>query len=61
MKYLIIHTVFNSNGRGYYIQAYGPDFCNPEIGFYDYSKRDAVRNYRQRFNLKGVHLLTVEY
>ena len=30
--------------------------CYPEITYYDYTKRDAIKNYRTRFGLVGKHI-----
>lgn len=33
----------------------------PEIGYLDYTLREAIKNYRQRFGLVGKHINFIKY
>ncbi len=57
-RYLIIHKLSNSFGRGYSVRA---DGIAPEHCYYQYSKRDALRLYRDRYGLRGVHFQILEF
>jgi hypothetical protein len=58
-RYLIIGKLRNSFGTGYYIRAETPNAYFPEQQFYGYSLRDAVKLYRARYGLRGLHFQTV--
>lgn len=55
--FIVIEHINNSWGRGYRIQAgIYESHC-----YYMTSKRDAVRLYREKYNLKYKKLVKVEY
>jgi hypothetical protein len=55
--FIVIEHINNSWGRGYRIQA----GIHESRCYYMTSKRDAVRLYRERYNLKYKKLVKVEY
>ena len=61
MKYLIITDCNGFGERGYSIQADLDGAKLDRMKYYGYSKRDAVRLYREKYNLKYKKLVKVEY
>jgi hypothetical protein len=55
--YCSMNHVHNSWGHGIYIRVDG----YPEDGFYGYNKRSALKAYRDRYGLKGKHLIVHEW
>lgn len=53
---LFISEVWNSWGHGIYIYAVINGNRYPEIGYYAYGKREAIKRYRNEHGLKGKHL-----
>lgn len=61
MKYLIITDCNGFGERGYAIRAELDGLRLSIMRYYGYSKRDAVRMYREKYNLKYKKLVKVEY
>ena len=61
MKYLIITDCNGFGERGYSIRAELDGVNLERMKYYGYSKRDAERLYREKYNLKYKKLVKVEY
>ena len=61
MKYLIITDCNGFGERGYSIRAELDGVNLERMKYYGYSKHDAVRLYREKYNLKYKKLVKVEY
>ena len=57
MKFMMIKRVCNSWGIGYVIEADGCEGC----AYYGYSKREAIRKYRESNGLVGKHFDKIEF
>ena len=60
-KYMFIEKVCNSFGAGYVIGVEIGDFYAPRVAYYGYSKKDAIRKYREKFDIIGRHFVMIEY
>jgi len=58
-----IKRTVNSYGVGYDFSIWADESMRPlyECSFYGYSKRDAERLFRERYNLKGKHFDRYEW
>ena len=61
MNYIIIYKIAGYDMSGYSIQAELDGVKQERMKYYGYSKRDAVRLYREKYNLKYKKLVKVEY
>ena len=61
MNYIMIYKIAGFDMRGYSIQAELDGAKLERMKYYGYSKRDAVRLYREKYNLKYKKLVKVEY
>lgn len=61
MNYIIIYKIAGFDMPGYSIQAELEGVKLDRMKYYGYSKRDAVRLYREKYNLKYRKLVNVEY
>lgn len=64
-KYLIIHDISNSYGKGYEIRAevFSGDECKEfrTITYYYYSKANAIKDYRKSIHAEGQHFKVIEF
>lgn len=61
MNCIIIYKISGFDMRGYSIRAELDGVNLERMKYYGYSKRDAVRLYREKYNLKYKKLVKVEY
>ena len=61
MNYIMIYKIAGFDIPGYSIQAELDETKLDRMKYYGYSKRDAERLYRERYNLKYKKLVKVEY
>ena len=61
MNYIIIYKISGFDMQGYSAQADMDGVKLDRMKYYGYSKRDAVRLYREKYNLKYKKLVKVEY
>lgn len=61
MNYIIIYKINGFDMPGYSIQAELDGAKLERMKYYGYSKRDAERLYREKYNLKYKKLVKVEY
>lgn len=61
MNYIMIYKIAGFDMQGYSIRAELDGVKQERMKYYGYSKRDAVRLYREKYNLKYKKLVKVEY
>ena len=61
MNYIMIYRIAGFDMPGYSIQAELDGVNLDRMKYYGYSKRDAIRLYREKYNLKHKKLIKVEY
>lgn len=61
MNYIIIYKIAGFDMPGYSIRAELDGVNLERMKYYGYSKRDAVRLYREKYDLKYKKLVKVEY
>jgi hypothetical protein len=61
MNYIIIYKIAGFDMQGYSIRAELGGVNLERMKYYGYSKRDAIRLYREKYNLKYKKLVKVEY
>jgi hypothetical protein len=61
MNYITIHKISGFDMPGYSIQADMDGVRLERMKCYGYGKRDALRLYREKYNLKYKKLVKVEY
>lgn len=61
MNYIMIYKIAGFDMPGYSIQAELDETKLDRMKYYGYSKRDAVRLYREKYGLKHKKLIKVEY
>ena len=61
MNYITIYKISGFDMPGYSIRAEMDGVNLERMKYYGYSKRDAVRLYREKYNLKYKKLVKVEY
>lgn len=61
MNYIMIYKIAGFDMPGYSIRAELDGVNLERMKYYGYSKRDAVRLYREKYNLKYKKLVKVEY
>lgn len=61
MNYIMIYRIHGFDMPGYSIRAELDGVKLERMKYYGYSKRDAVRLYREKYNLKYKKLVKVEY
>lgn len=61
MNYIMIYKIAGFDMPGYSIRAELDGVNLERMKYYGYSKRDAVRLYREKYNLKYKNLVKVEY
>ena len=61
MNYIMIYKIAGFDMPGYSIRAEMDGVNLERMKYYGYGKRDAVRLYREKYNLKYKKLVKVEY
>ena len=61
MNYIMIYKIAGFDMPGYSIRAELDGVKQERMKYYGYSKRDAVRLYREKYDLKYKKLVNVEY
>ena len=61
MNYIMIYKIAGFDMPGYSIWAELDGVKQERMKYYGYTKRDAVRLYREKYNLKYKKLVKVEY
>ena len=61
MNYIMIYKIAGFDMHGYSIRVELEGVKLYRMKYYGYSKRDAVRLYREKYNLKYRKLVNVEY
>ena len=61
MNYIIIYKISGFDMPGYSIRAELDGARLDRMKYYGYSKRDAIRMYREKYDLKYKTLVKVEY
>lgn len=61
MNYIMIYKIAGFDMPGYSIRAELDGVNLERMKYYGYSKRDAIRLYREKYNLKYKKLVKVEY